>query len=165
MHRDPELLYPSCASDADIANNFINFFGTKISKIRNDIESHSVQQSMQFTDTSLMRPLLKKPSLDHQEYKNFRPIFNLPSMSKVIEKVMAKQLADYINDKNLSEVLQSAYQSNYSTEIALIRVYNDIALSIDNRRSVILVLLDLSVALDTVDHTLLCSRLPIRFDI
>ena len=39
--------YPSCASNADLANNFINFFGTKFSKIRNDIESHSVQQSMQ----------------------------------------------------------------------------------------------------------------------
>ena len=55
---------------------------------------------------ALIRPLLKKPSLDHQEYKNFRPISNLPFMSKVVEKVVAKQLADYINDNNLSEVFQ-----------------------------------------------------------
>ena len=60
---------------------------------------------------------------------------------------------------------QSAFRSNHSTETALIGVYNDIALSIDNQRSVILVLLDLSVAFDTVDHRLLCSRLSTRFGI
>ena len=38
---------------------------------------------------ALIRPLLKKPSLDHQQYKNFRPISNLPFISKVIEKVVA----------------------------------------------------------------------------
>ena len=78
---------------------------------------------------------------------------------------MAKQLVDYINDNNLSEVFQSAYRSNHSTETAPIRVYNDIAPSIDNRRSVIFVLLDLSATFDTVDHRLLCSRLSIRFGI
>ena len=50
-------------------------------------------------------------------------------------------------------------------ETALIRVYNDIALSIDNRRSVLLVMLDLSVAFDSVELRLLCSRLSIRFGI
>ena len=78
---------------------------------------------------------------------------------------MAKQLADYVNDNNLSEVFQSAYRSNHSAETAPIRVYNDIAPSIDNRRSVIFVLLDLSATFDTVDHRLLCSRLLIRFSI
>ena len=86
-------------------------------------------------------------------------------MSKVIEKVVAKQLADYINDNNLSEVFQFACHSNHSTDTALIRVYNDIALSIDNQRSVILVLLDLSATFDTVDHRLLCSRLSTLFGI
>ena len=86
-------------------------------------------------------------------------------MSNVIEKVVVKQLADYINNNNLSEVFRSAYRSNHSTETALIRIYNDIALSLDYRGSVILVLLDLSAAFDTVDHRLLCSRLSIRFGI
>ena len=60
LHRDPEPLYPSCPSNADLANDFINFFGTKTSKIRNDIESHSLQQSMQFIDTSLSGARLRK---------------------------------------------------------------------------------------------------------
>ena len=41
---------------------------------------------------AVIRPLLKKPGLDHQHYKNFRPISNLTFLSKVIEKVVALQL-------------------------------------------------------------------------
>ena len=112
-------------------------------------------------EQALIRTLLKKPSLGHQDYNSFRPISNLSFMAKVIEKVVVKQLADYITDNNLSEVFQSAYRSNHSTETALIRVYNDIALSIYNRRSVILVLLYLSAAFDTV-CLIVCLLLHIR---
>ena len=42
---------------------------------------------------------------------------------------------------------------------ALVRIHNDIAHSIDNRQSVLLVLLDLNAAFDTIDHTILLRRL------
>ena len=88
---------------------------------------------------AVIRRLLKKPGLDHQHYKTFRPISNLTFLSKVIEKVVALQLVDYIDRNGLCEMFQSAYRTNHSTETALIRVYKDIALSIDNRKSVVLV--------------------------
>ena len=50
---------------------------------------------------AVIRPLLKKPSLDYQEFKNFRPISNLTFLSKVIEKVVALQLVDYIENNGL----------------------------------------------------------------
>ena len=112
---------------------------------------------------AVIRPLLKKPSLDYQEFKNFRPISNLTFLSKVIEKVVALQLVDYIDNNGLCEVFQSAYRAYHSTETALLRVYNDIAVSIDNQKSFVLVLLDLSAAFDTVDHSLLLARLSTRF--
>ena len=114
---------------------------------------------------AVIRPLLKKPGLDHQHYRNFRPISNLTFLSKAIEKAVALQLVDYIDSNGLCEVFQSPYRANHSTETALIRVYNDIALSIDSRKSVILVLLDLSAAFDTVDHFFLLSRLSACFGI
>ena len=102
---------------------------------------------------AVIRPLLKKPSLDYQEFKNFRPISNLTFLSKVIEKVVALQLVDYIDNNGLCAVFQSAYRAH------LRRVYNDNAMSIDNQKSVVLVLLDLSAAFHTVDHSLLLARL------
>ena len=114
---------------------------------------------------AIIKPILKKSNLDPLEYMNFRPISNLPFLSKVIEKVIAAQLTSYVEDNNLCELFQSAYRRNHSTETALIRVHNDIAMAIDKGHSVILVLLDLSAAFDTVDHCKLLLRLNTRFGI
>ena len=105
------------------------------------------------TQKAVIRPLLKNPKLDHHDCKNFRPISNLTILSKVVQKVVAKQLVSYLESNDLCEVFQSEYRKNHSTETTLIRVYSDIATAIDKRRSVILVLLDLSAAFHTVDHS------------
>ena len=65
---------------------------------------------------------------------------------------------------NLDETFQSAYKAFHSTETALVRVHNDILTTIDNNNTVILLLLPLSAAFDTVDHSIL-SRLSSRFGI
>ncbi len=70
-----------------------------------------------------------------------------------------------MKDNNLQEKMQSAYKTMHSTETALIRVHNDILCAIDNRQAVVLILLDLSAAFDTVDHSVLLTRLSSRFGI
>ena len=69
--------------------------------------------------TALITPLLKKSNLNSGDFKNLCPVSNLPFISKVIEKVVAVQLVDYINDNDLGESLQSAYKRHHSTESAL----------------------------------------------
>ena len=86
-------------------------------------------------------------------------------VSKVIEKVAAMQMIDHITTHLIDEQFQSAYKLNHSTETALVRVQNDIQCAIDSKQSVILLLLDLSAALDTVDHPILLSRLFHRFGV
>ena len=112
-----------------------------------------------------VKPLLKKQSLSPDEFKNFRPISNLSFLSKVIEKCVAKQLIAYLDANNLNVIYQSAYRKLHSTETALIRVHNDIAMALDHKRSVILLLIDLSAAFDTVDHCILLLCLSSRFGI
>ena len=84
-------------------------------------------------------------------------------MSKLTEKVVASQLINHISSNGLDEILQSAYKQFHSTETALVKVFNDIILDVDRNRTVILLLLDLSAAFDTVDHTILIERLANRF--
>ena len=58
--------------------------------------------------------------------------------------------------------MQSAYKAGHSTETALVRVKNDILTSMDNNQCVLLVLLDLSAAFDTVTHSKLLRMLQDR---
>ncbi|CAB4034340.1 Hypothetical predicted protein [Paramuricea clavata] len=62
-------------------------------------------------------------------------------------------------------VLQSAYRRYHSTETALLKVLNDILLSMNSQRVTLLVLLDLSSAFDTIDHGILLERLRSKFGI
>ena len=64
-----------------------------------------------------------------------------------------------MTENNLHEHLQSAYKPGHSTATALVKVQNDILNSIDQHRIVILVMLDLSAAFDTIDHDILVSRM------
>ena len=102
-------------------------------------------------------PLLKKSTLDKDELKNYRPVSNLAFISKIIEQVVAKRLKHHLNINKLWGKMQSAYRSFHSTESALLRVQNDIISSIDQKKLVALVLLDLSAAFDTIDHSILLN--------
>ena len=110
-------------------------------------------------------PVLKKYDADHEQISNFRPISNLVMVSKVIKKAVSVQLTDHVRTHHLEEWFQSAYKIHHSTETALVKVQNDILRAIDDNRSVLLLLLDLSAAFNTVDNSALLLRLRTRFGV
>ena len=112
---------------------------------------------------SQVKPKLKKNDLDKNLYSNYRPIANIAFVSKVIEKIVASQVHTHLRDAKLFPTLQSAYRQYHSTETAMIKVTNDILRAIDDYSDVILVLLDLSAAFDTLGHQILLSRLKSYF--
>ena len=115
--------------------------------------------------SSRIRPLLKKAGLDQNTMKNYRPVSNLPFISKVLEKVVDKRIEQHLDSNNLHEKHQSAYRKFHSTETALLKVQNDILQSLDQKKVTILVMLDLSAAFDTIDHETLLNRLEKDFGI
>ena len=72
-----------------------------------------------------------------------------------MERIVARQLIYYIISNSIVDCFQRAYLSNRSTETALNIVFNDIILSMYNKASCNLVLLDLSTAFDTLNHRIL----------
>jgi len=109
---------------------------------------------------AIVRPLLKKPSLDPTILSNFRPISHLPFLSKLMEKLVFSQLQSHLQLHIISDKFQSGFRSRHSTESALLRVHDDILGALDSKSSVVLVLLDLTAAFDTVDHSILISPGP-----
>ena len=110
-------------------------------------------------------PLLKKATLNKSVLKNYRPVSNLCFLSKLLERAVIKQLVEHMEQHNLFVPIQSAYRSKHSTETALLKIVNDILMALDTSKGVILVLLDLSAAFDTIDHEILVSRLQTRIGI
>ena len=108
---------------------------------------------------AIVKPLIKKPSLDKDNLKNYRPVSNLAYLGKLIESVAIEQIDDHLSAFGLHEPLQSAYTPHHSTETAVIKVTNDILCALDHKQCVYLVLLDLSAAFDTIDHNVFLSRL------
>ena len=115
--------------------------------------------------TAILKPLLKKLGLDPEHFKNLRPISNIAFLSKLLESLACEQYVDHLKKCNLAEMFQSAYREGHSVETALVRVHNDIMRAFDEKMSVILVLLDLSAAFDTVDHDRLLAVLNSRIGI
>ena len=119
---------------------------------------HSVQRHILSTPKygSAPPPSGRLPLLCIPYYlRNYRPVSNLPFISKIIEKVIAQQLTDHMKVHAFYEKHQSAYRCYHSTETALDKAQNDLQRAIDDDSGVFLVLLDLSAALDTMDHDIL----------
>ncbi|KXJ15782.1 RNA-directed DNA polymerase from mobile element jockey [Exaiptasia diaphana] len=156
----------SCSLDpipACIINGCSSGLAGPISKIINvSLTTGSVPSVLKVAKVT---PCLKKKTLDKEDLKNYRPISNLPYLSKCLERVVSCQLQQYLYANDLFSSMQSAYRQNFSTETALLRVQNDILMALDRGDEVLLILLDYSSAFDTIDHSTLLWRLENRFGV
>ena len=87
---------------------------------------------------------------------NFKPHLHFP---KILEKVVASRIQSHLSSNSLSSSFQSAYQIFHSTETTLLKIHNDLILAMDRGEVTSLILLDLSADFDTVDHSILLTRL------
>ena len=107
---------------------------------------------------ALVKPLLKKVGMDLVN-TSYRPVSNLPFLSKVVEKSVLLRFNRHCNENNLMPDYQSAYRANFSCEMALLKLTDDLLWSVEHQEVTSLVAIDLSSAFDTVDHDLLLSIL------
>lgn len=90
---------------------------------------------------------------------DLRPISILPCMSKIMEKIAYNQLCNYLELNNIFPTQQSGFRRHRGTATALIDVVDNIVTSQANGETTLLTLLDFSRAFETLNVSLLLSKL------
>ena len=133
----------------------INILAPHINRLFNNIIEKSTYPDK--WKLAYIVPILKinKPSTP----SDTRPIAILSQLAKVFDKIITKQISQYIESTGLLSPFQSAYRCGFSTESALLFLTDSIRKELDNHKVVILIQFDISKAFDSIDHGLLLRRL------
>ena len=99
-------------------------------------------------------PVLKNKDLDTANPGSYRPICQLPVVSKLTERVVQSQLLSYLETSGQISMNHHSYRNKYSTTTALIQLMDSIATGTDSNLD-----LDLSAAFDCVRHSTLKEKL------
>ena len=102
-------------------------------------------------------PLFKKGSTDIPG--NYRPISVLPLISKILEKIVNKQLKYYLEKKGILYKHQYGFRSKYSTKLSLIHLINNLIHQIDSGKASIGIVIDFAKAFDTINHDILLRKM------
>ncbi|KAF2358846.1 Reverse transcriptase domain [Trinorchestia longiramus] len=106
---------------------------------------------------SIIKPLHKAGDINTAS--NYRPISLLPVLSKILEKVISNQLSTHLDKSNLLHPNQYAFRKHTSTQDALLNITEKIYSDIDTKNVTLSILLDLSKAFDSVEHTRLLQKI------
>ena len=120
--------------------------------VNSDINNGSFPNSLKLADIT---GIFKKD--DATNAKNYRPVSVLPAISKIYERVIQKQLLQYV-DIHLSKYL-CGYRKGYNAQYALVSLLEKWRDILDKNGYAGGVLMDLSKAFDTLDHGLLLAKL------
>ena len=143
----------------DISSNVIRFVFYALIKPTKHIFNLSLNKGI-FPDklkVARITPIFK--SGDKENVSNYRPISVLTCFSKILERIMYNRLYSFLVDNNILYDKQFGFQSEHSTEHAILQFTNQILQSFSQDKFTIGVFIDLSKAFDTVDHHILLKKL------
>lgn len=106
---------------------------------------------------ALILPIPKCPN--PKEVSHYRPIALTCFLSKILEKIVARRMVNFLELFEKLDFLQSGFRWGMSTATALLKLIDDVKRAIDSKKVTALVLFDYTKAFDMVDHTILLQKL------
>ena len=103
---------------------------------------------------AVVKPLIKKPSAGPID-TNYRPVSNLKFLAKIVECAALKQIVHHCESNKLLPKFQSAYRKGLSCEAMLVKLADSILNGMELGNISAVLLMDLSAAFDTVNHSIL----------
>ena len=131
----------------------------------NDCQPITRQRYLQQTMENCHCETLHQSQKKGTAYTNYRPVSNLPFISKVVERCTLQQLMQHCNNHTLLPDFQSAYQKHHSCKTSLLKLTNNILWGMENQQATAMIILDLSAAFNTVDHEQLLQVLNHKFGV
>ena len=125
------------------------------------IFNHSMQ-SGEFPNSMKLAeviPLFK--SKEHYLECNYRPISLLTTISKILEKIIYTRVYDFLVENCQLYENQFGFHSNHSCEHAIGQTVGTLLKNMENKKNSICVLLDLSKAFDTIEHSIMLQKLEL----
>ena len=95
------------------------------------------------------------------EITNYRPISMLSIFSKIFEKLIYKNLIEFLDKNSTLSNSQYGFRKKHSTLHALINATENVYKSIDNKQFTLGIFVDFSKAFDTVNHSILLKKLSV----
>ena len=102
-------------------------------------------------------PLFKND--DSMKFNNYRPVSLLCTLSKVFEKVMYNRLISFLEREKILYEKQFGFRKKHSTYMALMILIDKLIKSLEKGEYILGIFLDFSKAFDTVDHSILITKL------
>ena len=142
-----------------VSNKLLKFAAHIAAPSLTEIFTTSVNTGIFPTEWKITRvtPIFKKGKKN--DLNNYRPISVIPTVAKILEKIVYEQLFSYFNDNNLLTSCQSGFRSFHSTLTALTEATSSWSVNIDNGLLNGVVFLDLKKAFDTIDHSIILRKL------
>ena len=96
---------------------------------------------------------------DKSQMDNYRPISLLSSFSKIMEKIIAARLLDFLDNNKILSKWQFGFRAGHSTSHPMVHFLNKISDSLNKKKHTISIFCDLKKAFDTCNHNILLKKL------
>ena len=148
----------SAPGEDELSASIIKEIRLSIIKPLTNICAKSINQGIVPSNMKIAKIIPIHKSGDKSSLSNYRPISVLPVFSKVLEKVIYKQMYTHLENLNIFYKHQYGFRKNHSTYMAIMQLVDHILASRDSGKFSVGIFLDLSKAFDTVNHDILIKK-------